>query len=107
MLPRAAPPPRVPGGHALALPATARQGREAASCEYVDEFSMGTDNIPTTPPKPGTLRVVVPDIADLPPVYAFDRYDGYTVKTIPDCTEAELENHITKTARSRQIRTWR
>ena len=27
MLPRAAPPPRVPGGHALALPATARQGQ--------------------------------------------------------------------------------
>ena len=74
------------------------QDREAASYDYVDEFFLGTDNIPTTPPKPGTLRVVVPDIDDLLPVYVFDRYEGYTVKTIPDCTEAEIENHITKTA---------
>jgi glycosyltransferase involved in cell wall biosynthesis len=74
------------------------QDREAASYDYVDEFFLGTDNIPSTPPPPGTLRVVVPDIDDLLPVYVFDKYEGYTVKTIPDCTEAEIENHITKTA---------
>ena len=74
------------------------QDRDAASYPYVDEFFLGTDNIPDTPPAPGTLRVVVPDIDGLLPVYVYDKYEGYEVKTIPDCTEEEIENHITKTA---------
>jgi hypothetical protein len=42
---------------------------------------LGTDNIPDTPPAPGTLRVVVPDIDGLLPVYVYGKYEGYEERT--------------------------
>lgn len=77
------------------------QDRDAHSYPYVDEFYdlRNTEiTLPTTPPAAGTLRVVVPDIDNLLPVYVYDEYKGYTVKTIPQLTEEEIEQHITATA---------
>ena len=44
------------------------------------------------------MRVVVPDINRLLPVYVFDKYEGFTVKTIPDMSSEEIEQHIGQTA---------
>jgi glycosyltransferase involved in cell wall biosynthesis len=36
-------------------------------------------------------RVVCPDVAGLLPVFVLDRYDGYDVKLLQDCSRAELD----------------
>jgi hypothetical protein len=62
------------------------QDRNAGTLPFVQEFIGPRDKLPGEPPKPGTIRVIVPDINNLLPVYVFDRYDGFDVKIIPDMT---------------------
>ena len=76
------------------------QDPEAGSLPFVEEFIGPKDKLPSTPPQPGTIRVVVPDINNLLPVYVFDRYKGYQVKLIPDMTLNEINSHIETTASS-------
>ena len=40
---------------------------------------------------PGRCVVYVPDIGDLLPVYVYDDYPGWRVKTFLDLTEEELD----------------
>lgn len=84
-------------GHAVTILC---QDRNAGELEFVDECFIGTDNLPTTPPSPGAIRVVVPDIANLLLVYVFNCYDGFRVKAMGDsqCSLAEIENHVEKTS---------
>lgn len=35
-----------------------------------------------------------PNLHGLLPVYVFDHYEGFTVKTFPDCTDAEIESYV-------------
>ncbi len=84
-------------GHAVTVIC---QERQAESLPFVDEAWICPQSMPVAPPTAGHLRVIVPDIADLLPVYVEDRYDGYQVKKIPDLTAAELEAHIDLTARA-------
>ena len=42
----------------------------------------------------GGAQVVRPDVAGLLPVFVLDRYEGYEVKLLQDCTHAELEDWI-------------
>ena len=76
------------------------QDRNAGKLDFVDECYIGTENVPTTPPKPGSIRVVVPDIDNLLLVYVFNHYEGFQVKAMgsPECSLAEIENYIEKTA---------
>ncbi len=74
------------------------QDPNAAELPFVDEFIGEKEPLPQKAPAVGKLRVVVPDINRLLPVYVFDKYEGYTVKTIPEMTEAEIEQHIEMTA---------
>ncbi len=76
------------------------QDRQAGDLPFVDEIILPGESLPNHPPAPGTIRVVVPFINDLLPVYVMDRYDGYTVKLIPDMTREEIETHIQLTALS-------
>ena len=76
------------------------QDPKAGSLPFVEEFIGPKDKLPSTPPQPGTIRVVVPDINNLLPVYVFDRYNGYQVKLIPDMTLNEIKSHIETTASS-------
>ncbi len=85
----------VKQGHAVTVIC---QDRQAGTLDFVDEFIPSTQNIPDHPPEPGQLRVVVPEINDLLPVYVFDHYEGYRVKTIPDMTVEEIETHISMIA---------
>lgn len=82
-------------GHAVTVVCQEREGNKLS---FVDEFFGPGDALPDEPPQNGNIRVVVPDIDGLLPVYVYDKYDGYTVKTIPDMTAAEIENHIALTA---------
>lgn len=43
---------------------------------------------------PGAVTVYVPDIGGLLPVYVYDRYEGFRVKTFPELTEDELRRYL-------------
>jgi glycosyltransferase involved in cell wall biosynthesis len=45
-------------------------------------------------PFPGRCVVYVPDIGDLLPVYVYDDYPGWLVKTFLDLTQDELDNYL-------------
>jgi len=82
-------------GHAVTVVC---QELQAAKLPFVNEFIGLGEKLPSAPPKAGQMRVVVPNIQKLLPVYVFDRYDGFEVKTIPQMTVAEINTHITLTA---------
>ena len=42
----------------------------------------------------GGARVVRPDVGGLLPVFVLDRYEGYEVKLVGDCTTAELDGWV-------------
>jgi glycosyltransferase involved in cell wall biosynthesis len=64
----------------------------------VDEYVGPGERIPGSPPEAGAVRVVVPFIGGLLPVYVLDVYDGYRVEVIPDMSSKEIEDHIGWTA---------
>ncbi len=45
-------------------------------------------------PYPGTCHCFRPNLHGLLPVYVFDHYEGFEVKTFPDCTDAEIESYV-------------
>jgi glycosyltransferase involved in cell wall biosynthesis len=45
-------------------------------------------------PFPGRCTVYIPDIGDLLPVYVYDDYEGWRVKTFLDLTQEELDNYL-------------
>lgn len=51
-----------------------------------------------TTPYPGRCAVYKPDIGDLLPVYVYDDYPGWRVKTFLDLSDDELENYVEKNA---------
>ncbi len=42
----------------------------------------------------GGAETVRPEVGGLLPVFVLDRYEGYTVKRVPDCTQEELERWV-------------
>ena len=66
--------------------------------DFVDEFVIGTENIPSSAPEGGKVRVIVPDINGLLLVYWYDVYEGYEVKTMVNCSLEEIEANIKLTA---------
>ena len=80
------------------------QDRQAQDLAFVDEYIGPGDRMPERATEPGRLRVIVPDIDELLPVFVYDHYAGYRVKTIPEMTEPEIERYIDMTALSlRQV----
>ena len=45
-------------------------------------------------PYPGRCAVYNPDVGDLLPVYVYDDYEGWRVKTFLDLTDEELDYHV-------------
>ncbi|CAH1787543.1 unnamed protein product [Owenia fusiformis] len=76
------------------------QDPRAKTYEWVDEFVGPKDPLPKERVARGKARVIVPDIDGLLPVYVYDDYEGYTVKTIPNCTDEEIERHIELTSKA-------
>ena len=83
-------------GHAVTVVC---QDHLAHTLPFVDELIVGTDKIPSTPPANGTIRVVVPDIGGLLLVYNYDRYEGFEVKTMRECSLKEIDAHIELTVK--------
>lgn len=76
------------------------QDPEAKSLSFVNEYFSPGDSLPASPPAAGIIRVVVPFINNLLPVYVVDKYEGFQVKTIPQMTKLEIETHIRLTAKA-------
>jgi glycosyltransferase involved in cell wall biosynthesis len=51
-------------------------------------------------PYPGHCAVYRPEIGDLLPVYVYDEYPGWRVKTFLDLTDEELENYLASNVRA-------
>jgi len=84
-------------GHAVTVVC---QDRNAGELDFVDECIIGTQNVPSMPPPPSSIRVVVPDIDNLLLVYVYNKYEGFQVKEMGDassCSFDEIDNHIEKT----------
>jgi glycosyltransferase involved in cell wall biosynthesis len=79
--------------------ALARQGHQVRLfCQdrrFIElDWVRGNDNI----------TVHVPDIGGLLPVFVADRYEGFTVKTFPEFTDAELDRYLDANVRAvRQV----
>ena len=82
-------------GHAVTIVC---QDHFADRLDFVDELIIGTEKIPNSAPRPGTVRVVVPDINGLLIVFCYDLYEGFVVKTMVTCSLDEIEANIKKTA---------
>lgn len=68
---------------------------------YVDaEADMTADNSTFTEyptkaePAAGRCRVIRPNIGEILPVYVYDDYEGFTVKTFVDLSDDELEDYV-------------
>lgn len=56
------------------------QDRNVHKHPEVNQFITGTPDEKMEPLKNGQLRIIVPDINNLLPVYIWNEYEGYTVK---------------------------
>ena len=83
-------------GHAVTVVC---QDLQAQNLPFITEYIAPGEQLPTQAPPDGTIRVVVPEINRLLPVYVLDKYEGFEVKRIQDMSEDEIETHIRLTAR--------
>ena len=79
------------------------QDRAASELEWVSSVGeWGDDGLGVRdlrePAGPGSVTAYVPDIAGLLPVYVYDEYEGFAVKTYPDLSDDELERYISLNA---------
>jgi glycosyltransferase involved in cell wall biosynthesis len=77
------------------------QEPEPLSYDFVDEYAvLDEDRIEKQgeqeTPYPGRCSVYLPKIGDLLPVYVYDDYPGWRVKTFLDLTDEEFENYVGK-----------
>jgi glycosyltransferase involved in cell wall biosynthesis len=65
--------------------------------EHYQASGAGVEKLGEQAPSyPGFCAVYQPQIGDLLPVYVYDDYPGWRVKTFLGLTEAEFENYVTK-----------
>ena len=90
------------------------QQRHAERFDFVDAWgSVGPEGISQlvetgVPPAPGRLTLLRPEIGPLLPVFVFDEYEGFEVKTFVDLTEEELHRYLERNvAALRQVAKWR
>ncbi|MCP4180823.1 MAG: glycosyltransferase family 4 protein [bacterium] len=74
------------------------QDLEASTLGFVDEYFGPNDNIPSTEPEQCTIRVIVPNINNILPVYVLDDYIKLYAKTVYSMNKDEIENHIKMTS---------
>lgn len=75
------------------------QEPDPLSLDFVGSvFAAGADGLEAlgeqSTPYPGSCGVYLPDIGDLLPVYVYDDYPGWRVKTFLDLTDAELAGYL-------------
>ena len=65
---------------------------KSAKVDAIGIEDLGKQETPYT----GHCTLYRPEIGDLLPVYVYDDYPGWLVKTFLDLTEEELENYLTQ-----------
>ena len=77
------------------------QDREAGAFPWVGRVGTWTDGAlrveateGATESNSGTVTAYVPDIGGLLPVYVYDEYEGFEVKTFADLDDAELDRYL-------------
>jgi len=75
------------------------QEPEPLAYDFVDEYStVSGEGVERRgeqeTPYPGRCSVYRPEIGDLLPVYVYDEYPGWRVKTFLDLTDEEFENYL-------------
>jgi hypothetical protein len=78
------------------------QDRGAGELRWVDRTGVWKrGELRLSPPEPaaarvhsGTVTAYVPDIGGLLPVYVYDRYEGFEVKTFGELTDEQLDAYI-------------
>ena len=75
------------------------QERHPLTQDFVDEHARVGGGVieelgAQETPYPGRCKVYNPEIGDLLPVYVYDDYEGWRVKTFLDLTDEELENYL-------------
>jgi glycosyltransferase involved in cell wall biosynthesis len=77
------------------------QDRSASSYPFVDRYAeMPGEWTTAVDPAPGSCVVIRPDIGAVLPVYVYDDYEGFTVKTFPDLSDSELELYTDNNVRA-------
>ncbi len=75
-------------GHAVVVMCQDRRAREYAWVDASREVAADSEG---SNPEEGECLVARPDIGDLLPVYVYDDYEGFTVKTFVELSDAELD----------------
>jgi glycosyltransferase involved in cell wall biosynthesis len=79
------------------------QDRGAATLPWVDRVGRWEDGELRVEPAegksgsaagPGTVTAYLPEIGGMLPVYVFDHYEGFSVKTFAELSEAELDAYL-------------
>ena len=77
------------------------QDREAGAFPWVDRVGTWSDGDlrveavdGATEPDAASVTAYVPDIGGLLPVYVYDEYEGFEVKTFADLDDAELDRYL-------------
>lgn len=87
-------------GHDVHLLCQDREAMELAWVDGVGDWEGGALAVKpaggkrSRPAGRGSVTVYRPEIAGLLPVYVYDRYAGFEVKTYPDLSDLELERYI-------------
>ncbi|MDQ3963996.1 MAG: glycosyltransferase family 4 protein [Actinomycetota bacterium] len=77
-------------GHAVVVMC---QDRSAERYDWVDRYLEVGSASSLAVPADGECFVARPDIGDLLPVYVYDEYEGFTVKTFVELSDAELDTY--------------
>ena len=77
------------------------QEPEPLDYDFVDQYATVDNNDierrgEQETPYPGRCSVYRPEIGDLLPVYVYDEYPGWRVKTFLDLTDEEFENYLAR-----------
>jgi glycosyltransferase involved in cell wall biosynthesis len=100
------------GGHQVTLLC---QQRHAERFDFVDAWgTVGPEGVVSelvethVPPARGRVDLLRPDIGELLPVFVYDEYEGFRVKTFVDLTAEELEAYLDRNvAALRRAASWR
>ncbi|HEV3472205.1 MAG TPA: glycosyltransferase, partial [Actinomycetota bacterium] len=77
-------------GHAVALMC---QDRDAGRYDWVDRVEDVSGDLTPALPDAGECFVLRPEIGEVLPVYVYDEYEGFSVRTFVDLTDDELATY--------------
>src|SRR5919201_1463572 len=80
-------------GHSVDLLSQERRAHELDFVDAVGTWEGGRARVEVLR-EPVRVTVWRPDIGGVLPVYVLDRYEGIEARTLPDCSDAEVETYV-------------